>query len=130
MRDFRVLVVARDADVGDLYGSMLSGVERARVIWVADVEAARRLVPGDPPVGVVVFDVMAASDWEHCQRLSDTDGAPPVIVVSGFIAEDRRFRRQAFNAGCAAFLLKPCAPETLVEAVRRVRTGERNVELL
>jgi len=130
VHDFRVLVVASDADVGDLYRSMLSGHESADVIWVPDVEAAHPMIPGDPPFGVIVFDVMAAADWASCQRLTGADGGPPVIVVSGFIAEDRRFRHQAFDAGCAAFLLKPCEPQTLVEAVRRVRSGERNVELL
>ena len=68
-------------------------------------------------------------DWTDCAELAGLAEGTPVIVVTGWAASDGRFRRRAFDAGCAAYVLKPCTPETLVEAVERVRGGERRIEL-
>ena len=41
----------------------------------------------------------------------------PVIVVSGWV--DAETARRAMAAGAAAFLVKPCSPESLIDDVRR-----------
>jgi DNA-binding response OmpR family regulator len=126
----RVLLVARDPDAGELYGTILGTAADARSVWVPDSNAAQRLISSGMRFHALVFDVTLPSEWEACRTLAQSDGMPPVVVVTGWIAADGRFRQSAFDAGCAAFLAKPCDPRTLVDVVSRVQEGERHLEVL
>ena len=129
MEPLRVLLVARDSDAGHLYGAMLRVHADATTVWVPDMDAAQRLLTG-MEFHVLLFDVTLPSEWQMCQVAAHREYTPPVVVITGWFAADGRFRRRAFEAGCAAFIRKPCAPHTLVEAVQRVRHGGRDLEVL
>ena len=129
MDPLRVLLVARDSDAGHLYGAMLRTGADATTVWVPDMEAAQRLLSG-MQFDVLLFDVTLPSEWDTCQAAAQRGHTPPLVVITGWFAADGRFRRRAFEAGCAAFIRKPCALHALVEAVQRVRHGARDVEVL
>ena len=82
------------------------------------VEAAADLEPD-----VVVMDVrMPKVDGVTATRaLSDTDGAPPVLVLTTF--EDEEILAGALRAGAAGFLLKGVPADDLQRAVRTVAAG-------
>jgi CheY-like chemotaxis protein len=82
-------------------------------------------------LAAVVVDVRGPADWCLCEQLrSCPDTArTPLIVVTGYVAPDARFRRLAAQLGCAAFLSKPSLPSTVVEVVARVIDGERGIEV-
>jgi hypothetical protein len=47
---------------------------------------------------LVIVDVGGAADWYVCRRLSSSRRSP-VAIISSFLAEDRRYRRFAFEMG-------------------------------
>jgi two-component system cell cycle response regulator DivK len=51
-------------------------------------------------------------------RADERTKKKPILVLTGYAAKTEEMR--AVEAGCDAFLLKPCAPETLVAEIRRV----------
>ena len=124
-----VVVVSRDADVCDLYVQIFR-FRRTAVVGANDVSQVLTLA-ATTPVAAVLFDVLVPDDWEGCRRV--VNGVPnevPVVVLTAWVAENRRFRRLAEEIGCAAFISKPCSPELVVATVARVRRGERGIELL
>ena len=82
------------------------------------VEAVAELDPD-----VVVMDVrMPGVDGVTATRLlRETDGAPPVLVLTTF--EDEEILAGALRAGAAGFLLKGVPAEDLQRAVRSVAAG-------
>ena len=126
----RVLLVTRERDVGDLYGAILASQGGARSVWVPDAAAARRFVTNGMQFHAILFDVTLPSEWDGCEKLARSAGAPPVVVITGWFSHDGRFRRKAFDCGCAAFIRKPCQPQTLIEALRQVRQGTSGLEIL
>jgi CheY-like chemotaxis protein len=124
-----ILIVA-DEDAGELYALQLASSVRARTTRVGTCAEASREIVGDRRYEAVLLDIVMAADWDVCLDLPSNRTGTPVIVLTGWIAHDGRFRDRAFDAGCAAFVAKPCTEETLGEAVRRVRRGERRVELV
>jgi DNA-binding response OmpR family regulator len=123
----RILLVAGDPDIGELYTMMLARAIEARTTWVHTIRTARTLIAKEQAFHTIVVDIMMPSDWDECEVLAREERAPGIVAITGWIAADGRFRRRAFEAGCAAFLAKPCEPKVLVEAVRRVQRGERNL---
>ena len=77
--------------------------------------------------GIVLVDVTRFDRWSDCATLGHRDGAPPIVVLTGWVSADGRFRKRAFDAGCAAFIAKPCHPGALVTVLRRVLDGERGI---
>jgi CheY-like chemotaxis protein len=127
MDDLHVLIVASDADAGELYASALAGLAAAQTIWVRDSTTARGLIGRHIRFDAIVMDVSRPSEWEACEALGRLENTPPLLVITGWNAPDGRFRRRAFEAGCAAFVLKPCDPGLLADIVARVGRGERNI---
>jgi CheY-like chemotaxis protein len=124
----RILIVAADPDVAELYAVVLTSSLTCTTASVPDVEAAREALQSGAHWNAVLFDVGREASWGACADLSAAGGNIPVVVVTGWASADGRFRRQAFAGGCVAFVLKPCCPDVLAEAVRRVLRGDRDVE--
>jgi DNA-binding NtrC family response regulator len=130
-RDNRlVLFVTRDDDVGDLYVAALTahGHTTRRVRDCSSAAASL----GEIDVSAVFIDVLDEPDWADCADLARVaaEHATPVIVVTGWLSRDGRFRKRAFAAGCAAFIAKPCTASTLVSTLERVALGERRIEVV
>jgi DNA-binding response OmpR family regulator len=130
MEPARILLVVADPDMGELYALALTTSLDATTVWVADAASARQRLASDERYDAILLDVGSPPRWSECTDLAACGSGIPVVVVTGWIAGDGRFRRQAFDAGCAAFVLKPCSPASLSEAVRRACSGERRIELL
>jgi DNA-binding NtrC family response regulator len=128
--DRPVLFVTRDDNVGELYVAALTahGKNTRRI---RDCSSAAALL-AEIDAAAVFIDVLDEPDWSDCAGLARVaaEHATPVIVVTGWVAPDARFRKRAFAAGCAAFIAKPCTAATLLTTLERVATGERGIEVV
>ena len=116
----RVLVVDDYPDAREMYSEYLeySGYE---VIQAANgVEALQRAVDDAPDIILMDLSLPVMDGWEATRRLkADARTASiPVVALTGHalagISEGAR------QAGCDAFVTKPCLPEDLVVEIKRV----------
>jgi two-component system cell cycle response regulator DivK len=121
-----ILVVDDDADSRLIYSEYL----RAHgwlAFTAADGRSALDKIEELSPDAVVLDLAMPRVDgWTVLKNLRESSWTAtiPVIVVTASM----NARDDAFQAGCDAFLLKPCPPETLLLQLRgifRIRTNAR-----
>jgi two-component system cell cycle response regulator DivK len=123
-----VLLIEPPDDSRDMYADYLTqrGFE-ARTSDNAD-EGLTKVQEAD----VVVTGVYIQGSFdgvELVRRVRLHEPNKPVIVLTAFDTESNRLGAQ--QAGCNAFLAKPCLPDTLVREIRRVlslRPAERDRE--
>ena len=124
-----VLIVDDDFDARRMYSEYL----RLKG-WVAftaadgrtGIDKALELVPDAIVLDLSMPRVDGWTVLEHLRESSWTS-AIPVIVVSAVDARDK-----AFEAGCDAFLTKPCNPDVLwlqVRALLRLQASGRDVRV-
>ena len=121
-----ILVVDDDADSRLIYSEYLRA-QGWLTFTAADGRSALDKVAELAPDAIVLDLAMPRVDgWtvlKHLRESSWTADIPVVVVSASIVARD-----QAFQAGCDAFLLKPCPPETLLLQLRglfRIRPNAR-----
>jgi DNA-binding response OmpR family regulator len=62
---------------------------------------------------------------ELVRRVHGQDAEKPVIVLTAYVGEP--YRQMAQEAGCDAFLVKPCRPDVLADEIRRVLARSREL---
>jgi DNA-binding response OmpR family regulator len=115
-----VLVIEDDRDQADLCADVCAGAGLNAMTVGTGLQGywkARYLQPA-----VIILDlVLPDSDgWEICRRLktdNKTTGIPIVILTA---RDDTNGASLAMEAGCAAYVKKPCPPPDLVAVVRKV----------
>jgi CheY-like chemotaxis protein len=116
----RILLVDDAEDTREIYALSLS-FEGFRVETAADgseaIAKCRALLPD-----IVVLDLglPAMGGLDVCRQLKDDPrtAAIPVIVLSG--RDPATMAPEAKVAGAAAYLFKPCLPETLRDQIARL----------
>jgi two-component system cell cycle response regulator DivK len=117
-----VLIVDDDADQREMYGRYLTA--RGFPVLLAThggeaVELARQTRPD-----AIVMDLWMphVDGWEATRRLKRDPSTRniPVIACTGHVVGTSAER--AFDAGCDAYVTKPCLPKDLVLEIRRVLT--------
>jgi DNA-binding NarL/FixJ family response regulator len=120
----RVLIVDDDALVRAGLSMMLAGTDDIRVVAEAsdgsEVDSAVAAYAPD----VVLMDIRmpGVDGLAATETLRARDGAPQVIVLTTFDADDHVLR--ALRAGAAGFLLKDTPPPEIMRAIRLVAAGE------
>ncbi|GIG66712.1 DNA-binding response regulator [Phytomonospora endophytica] len=120
----RVLIVDDDPLVRGALTMLLSVVPDFVVVGeVADGTRVEGAVAEFAP-DVVLMDIrMPRLDGlAATELLRSRDGAPEVLVLTTFDADEHVLR--ALRAGAGGFLLKDTPPERIVDAIRRVAAGE------
>lgn len=96
------------------------------VVEAEDGVAAEQVATGSVPPDVVVLDMSlpGLDGWEVTRRLKQVPLARniPVVALTGHGLPEHESR--AREAGCAAFLVKPCLPDTLVAEIARLLRAE------
>ena len=116
----RVMVVDDHEDARELFAQYLEARGYA-VSLAADGDEALRDIPLlRPDVVVMDLDLPRLDGWEAIRRLKrdPLTRAIPVVAVSGHVYDADR--DQAWEAGCSAFLSKPCPPDRLHTEVERM----------
>jgi CheY-like chemotaxis protein len=117
-----VLVVDDFEDNREMFAEYLelSGFQVAQA--VTGLEALDRAFELVPDVILMDLSLPDLDGWEATRRLKADPRTQhvPVIALSGHALADHA--REAKEAGCDAFLTKPCLPEALIAEVRRQLT--------
>lgn len=119
----KILLVDDHAVVRQGYASLLTALlPEVAVTEAASGEEALQQVQEEIP-GLVVLDLglPGISGLETCRRLRQRLPLLPVLVFS--MHDELALVRQALDAGASGYLTKRCAPDVLVEAVRKVLAG-------
>jgi CheY-like chemotaxis protein len=119
----RVLLVDDYPDAREMYSEYLqfSGFD---VIEAANgMEALQHAADEAPDIILMDLSLPVMDGWEATRRLKSDERTAhiPVVALTGHalagISEGAR------QAGCDAFVTKPCLPEDLVREIRRVLDG-------
>src|SRR5205807_691517 len=117
-----VLIVDDDVDARRIYGEYLR-VKGMTAFSSTDgrsgIEKANDLKPD-----VIVLDLAMprVDGWTVLKHLRESSWTSPIPII--VVTANHAVRDEAFQAGCDAYLLKPCPPETLwlqVRALLRMR---------
>jgi CheY-like chemotaxis protein len=125
-RTQRVLVVDDFDDNRLMYAEFLAfaGFEVEQACDGA--QALAQTLAFSPDVVVMDLALPVVDGWEATRRLKADPATShiPVIAVTGHALATHW--RGAQEAGCDAFLAKPCLPERLLETIRDVMAARRN----
>lgn len=116
----RVLLVDDYPDAREMYSEYLhySGFD---VIEAGNgVEALARAADSAPDIILMDLSLPVMDGWEATRRLKAnkmTAGIPVVALTGHALAG---ILEGAMNAGCDAFVTKPCLPEDLVKEIQKV----------
>lgn len=119
-----VLVVDDYGDMRELYHQFLS-MHGFHVVQAADGREAVTMARAAQPTAIVMDLEMPAMGGSEAVRTLKQDERTkniPVLVLTGSSRESQL--AEAWSAGCAALLRKPCMPEVLLEAIQLVLRGE------
>jgi DNA-binding NarL/FixJ family response regulator len=119
-----VLVVDDDALVRAGLSMVLAGAEDIAIVGEAadGSEVARAVAEHEPDVVLMDIRMPGMDGLAATELVRSQDGAPEVIVLTTFEADDYVLR--ALRAGASGFLLKDTPPADIVRAVRAVAAGE------
>ena len=114
-----VLLVQPERDDRDMYAEFF-GRQGWRAIAVSAAHDALRLAPTADVIitGILLPGPMDGVEFIAQLKANERTKSIPVMVLTTCAWSTERER--AANAGCDAFLTKPCLPADLVGAVRRV----------
>ncbi len=125
--DINVLLVDDHALMRDGLKALLDGVNGIKVVGEASSgEQALRVVRDKKP-HVVLMDVKmpGIGGLEATRRLIHSN--PEVKVIAVTACNEDPYPSRLIQTGAAGFLAKDCGLEELVEAIRKVHTGQRYV---
>jgi two-component system, cell cycle response regulator DivK len=116
----RVLLVDDYPDAREMYSEYLqfSGFD---VVEAANgMEALQRAVDASPDIILMDLSLPVMDGWEATRRLKadERTSSIPVVALTGHALAG--ISEGAKQAGCDAFVTKPCLPEDLVREIRRV----------
>src|SRR5512141_1011206 len=82
--------------------------------------AMQRAVDTSPDIILMDLSLPVMDGWEATRRLKadERTASIPVVALTGHALAG--ISEGAKNAGCDAFVTKPCLPEDLVKEIRRI----------
>jgi len=123
-----VLVVEDYQDAREMYSAYLqfSGYRVAEATNGAEaIEKAIQLMPD-----IILMDLALpkVDGWEATKRLKSDPRTKhiPIVALTGHALAG--FAEGAREAGCDAFVTKPCLPDALVAEIRRMLAGVRQTD--
>lgn len=78
---------------------------------------------------LILLDLMLPDidGWEVCRRLQGDARTQRIPIVILTTRNEPHGARRAAEAGCAAYLKKPCAPRELVAVIKRILHEQQTV---
>ena len=119
-----VLIVDDYQDAREMYAEYLefSGFRVAQAR--NGLEAVEQAIALRPDVILMDLSLPIMDGWEATRRLKEDarTHAIPVVALTGHALDGHS--REAREAGCEAYVTKPCLPDALLREVRRVLKAE------
>jgi two-component system, cell cycle response regulator DivK len=115
-----VLVVDDYPDAREMYTEYLVYCGFAVVQASNGMEALQRAIETRPDIILMDLSLPVMDGWEATRRLKadKRTGKIPVVALTGHALAG--ISEGAKQAGCDAFVTKPCLPEDLVREIRKV----------
>ena len=116
----QVLLVDDDPDQVEMYRYALEDVGFVVASATTGIDAVTHARNQRPDVIVLDLRLPDMTGWEVCTMLKTdprTDDIPVIVLTA---AATSTLATDAANAGCAAYLLKPCYPDQLAVSIRNV----------
>jgi two-component system cell cycle response regulator DivK len=81
------------------------------------------------PPAIILLDVMLPDidGWEVCRRLKTDQRTKHIPIVILTARDEPNGPWRATEAGCAAYVKKPCLPADLIAVIRRVLREQESV---
>ena len=116
----RILLVDDYSEVREMFSEYLQ-VHGFDVVEATNgIEALQRTLEVAPDVILMDLSLPLMDGWEATRRLKSDPRTAAIPVVAFTSHALAGAARGALNAGCEAFVTKPCLPEDLVKELRRV----------
>ena len=116
----KILLVDDQSDQVEMYRYALEDSGFVVISASTGSDAVTRSRESGPDVIVLDVRLPDMTGWDVCRMLKAdprTDRIPVIVLTA---AATPTLARDAANAGCAAYLLKPCYPDQLAIAIRNV----------
>jgi CheY-like chemotaxis protein len=116
----RVLLVDDYPDAREMYSEYL-GYSGFEVVEASNgIEALQRAIDDQPDIILMDLSLPVMDGWEATRRLKadERTAGIPVVALTGHALAG--ISQGAKDAGCDAFVTKPCLPEDLVKEIRNV----------
>ena len=126
-----VLLIDENEDERKLYAAGLPGYG-FRVRCLPSLDGLEHAVEEGRP-DTILMNLRLGDDETWARLLGLQFGASvnvPGVLLTGSIRSDAANRIRAMANGCAAFVVKPCAPDTLASILRAVVSGERGMVIM
>jgi two-component system, cell cycle response regulator DivK len=83
----------------------------------------------DTKPAIILLDLMLPDmdGWDVCSRLREDERTKHIPIVILTARDEAHGARHAREAGCAAYLKKPCPPAELVAVLKRVLASQQAV---
>jgi two-component system cell cycle response regulator DivK len=124
--DALVLVVEDYQDAREMYSAYLqfSGYRVAEA--TNGLEAIEKAIALMPDIILMDLALPKVDGWEATKRLKADERTKhiPIVALTGHALAG--FAEGAREAGCDAFVTKPCLPDALVAEIRRMLGGTRS----
>ncbi len=116
----KVLIVDDSTTILEMLRLMI-GAAGYEVLTAADPDRGVGLAERELP-HLIIMDLMmpGESGYTTCQRLKasrQTDHIPILVLTAN---GDRQAKEKSLQAGAAAFLLKPCPANVLIQCIRQL----------
>jgi FixJ family two-component response regulator len=110
-----IAVVDDDAGIRSALGGLLTSWGYGVELYASAGEFIRASISSAAACLLVDIQLGDVSGVELGRHLASCGFTFPLIFMTG--SQDDTFRRQAFDLGCVAYLLKPLGPEQLKQAI-------------
>jgi CheY-like chemotaxis protein len=115
-----VLVIEDLRDQAELWSDICANAGLNSTTVATGIGGYRRACEIRP--AIILLDLMLpdVDGWEVCRQLRADDRTKSIAIVILTARDEPHGRRRAEQAGCAAYLTKPCPPPELVSVLKRV----------
>jgi DNA-binding response OmpR family regulator len=122
-----VLVVEDLRDQSELVADVCAEAGLNVTAAATGAQGFRRARDSQP--AVILLDLMLPDidGWEVCRRLKADDRTKHIPIVILTARDESHGTRRALEAGCVAYLKKPCPPVDLIAVLKNVINGTRAV---
>lgn len=121
------LIIEDIKDQAELWSDVCAEAGLNAMTAATGLQGYRKAAESRP--AIIILDLMLpdVDGWDVCRRLKTDTGTRRIPIVILTAREDPHGERRAAEAGCAAYLRKPCPPADLVAVIRRILSEEETV---